>query len=118
MLRHLPLRPAQLVPPFACTSPATRVSPTRTRLVKNLHRRQTGVRSCRVRRPGWFLTILLVLVGAFVFLGGYYLLARGDSEPRGLSLDDLVDNSDPGPIHVHGLGLNPADRRFGRRIEG
>jgi len=45
-----------------------------------------------------------------VGLGGYYVLSKDDGADRELTLRDLVANSDPGPIHVHGLGVNPADR--------
>jgi hypothetical protein len=44
---------------------------------------------------------LVVAVSALVFKTG-----TGPSEP---SLRDLVENGDPGPIHVHGLGINPQD---------
>jgi hypothetical protein len=43
-------------------------------------------------------------------LGAYYVLGQDERGGRGPSLEDLVANSDPGPIHVHGLGINPADR--------
>ena len=62
------------------------------------------------KRPGIFSIVMAVLSGAIVLLGGYYLIADDEGEPRELSLRDLVANSDPGPIHVHGLGINPADR--------
>ena len=64
----------------------------------------------RAWRPGVFLIVMTLLSGAALLLGGYYVLANDDGEPRELSLRDLVANSDPGPIHVHGLGINPADR--------
>lgn len=47
---------------------------------------------------------------AAIGLGGYYVFGKGDRGSREPSLRDLVANSDPGPIHVHGLGVNPADR--------
>jgi hypothetical protein len=47
----------------------------------------------------WPLTILLVLVAAATGCGG------DDDEPE----PDRPIVSDPGPIHVHGLGINPRD---------
>jgi hypothetical protein len=47
---------------------------------------------------------------AAIGLGGYYVFGKDDRGSREPSLRDLVANSDPGPIHVHGLGVNPADR--------
>lgn len=44
---------------------------------------------------------LVVAVSALVFKNG-----TGAPEP---SLRDVVENVDPGPIHVHGLGINPQD---------
>jgi hypothetical protein len=35
-------------------------------------------------------------------------LTRGDSDDRG-GVPNLLEPTDPGPIHVHGLGINPAD---------
>jgi photosystem II stability/assembly factor-like uncharacterized protein len=52
---------------------------------------------------------MFVLAAAVVGLGAYYALTRDDGT-AGPSLRELVGNIDPGPIHVHGLGVNPADR--------
>jgi hypothetical protein len=36
-------------------------------------------------------------------------LTRGDSDDGGGAVPNLLEPRDPGPIHVHGLGINPAD---------
>lgn len=54
--------------------------------------------------------IMSVLSAALVGLAGYYALTRDRDGTASPSLRDLIENSDPGPIHVHGLGVNPADR--------
>jgi hypothetical protein len=60
-------------------------------------------------RPGWrWFVFGLVLAVAAVAVGALVLSAfRGTG--REPTLADLVAGSDPGPIHVHGLGVNPAD---------
>jgi hypothetical protein len=63
----------------------------------------------RASRPV-FLIVMAVLSGAVLAVGGYYALGRDEDESQEPSLRDLIANSDPGPIHVHGLGVNPADR--------
>ncbi len=55
-------------------------------------------------------TILLAVGVALAFatvLG--IVLWRDREQPAPASLADLVASSDPGPIHVHGLGINPRD---------
>jgi hypothetical protein len=47
-------------------------------------------------------------LGAAAIVLAFFVLREG-GEKEELSLRDLVENSDPGPIHVHGLGINPAD---------
>jgi hypothetical protein len=61
-------------------------------------------------RPSQFVLTMSVLTAAVVGLAGYYVLTKDGNGSSELSLRDLVENSDPGPIHVHGLGINPADR--------
>jgi hypothetical protein len=36
-------------------------------------------------------------------------LTRDDSDDGGGAVPNLLEPTDPGPIHVHGLGINPAD---------
>jgi len=36
-------------------------------------------------------------------------LTRGDSDDGGGAVPNLLESTDPGPIHVHGLGINLAD---------
>jgi hypothetical protein len=61
-------------------------------------------------RQRWFLVGMATLSAAVIGLGAFYVLTKDDSGSDELSLEDLVAESDPGPIHVHGLGVNPADR--------
>jgi hypothetical protein len=51
---------------------------------------------------GIFLGVAFVL-GVFALV-----LKRGTDKPTP-SLQEVLGNVDPGPIHVHGLGINPAD---------
>jgi hypothetical protein len=64
----------------------------------------------RFSGSSWFLIVMSVLFAAVVGLGAYYALSRDDAGSAEPSLGDLVEDSDPGPIHVHGLGVNPSDR--------
>jgi hypothetical protein len=54
-----------------------------------------------------------VLLG--IFIGGALVVAlsalvvKNGTGPPEPSLRDVVENVDPGPIHVHGLGVNPED---------
>ena len=57
----------------------------------------------------WFLVTLLALTGAVVVLS-VVALTRGGDEGNGSAVRDLLAPTDPGPIHVHGLGINPADK--------
>jgi hypothetical protein len=56
----------------------------------------------------WFLVTLLALSGAAVVVA-LAVLTRGDDEGAGSAVPDLLAPTDPGPVHVHGLGINPAD---------
>jgi hypothetical protein len=57
--------------------------------------------------------VVQLLLGALI--GGAFvvvvaaLVLRDNSNSASPSLRDLVENVDPGPIHVHGLGINPKD---------
>lgn len=57
--------------------------------------------------------VVQLLLGAFIggafVVGVAALVLRDDSNSPAPSLRDLVENADPGPIHVHGLGINPKD---------
>jgi hypothetical protein len=71
-------------------------------------------RAIQARPPGapkrnWFLVTLLALSGAVIALTALALM-RGDGEGGGSAVSDLLAPRDPGPVHVHGLGNNPADR--------
>ncbi len=58
--------------------------------------------------PPWFVALLGAGIFAAFVLGGI-LIARGDGDRvAGGGLSDLLAD-DPGPVHVHGLGRNPAD---------
>lgn len=56
----------------------------------------------------WFLVTLLALSGAAAVVA-LAVLTRGDDEGAGNAIPDLLAPTDPGPVHVHGLGINPAD---------
>lgn len=71
----------------------------------------------RVQRPqsraapkrNWFLFALLALSAAVVAVTAVALTGGGD-DGDGTAIRDLLAPSDPGPVHVHGLGINPADK--------
>lgn len=71
----------------------------------------------RVERPqprgipkrGWLLVALLALSGA-VIAAAVVAVARDGDDGNGSAVADLLAPTDPGPVHVHGLGINPADR--------
>jgi hypothetical protein len=56
----------------------------------------------------WF-TVALATLGTAAALLGLLALMRDDNGD-GASIRDLVASSDPGPVHVHGLGINPTDK--------
>lgn len=60
------------------------------------------------RRRPWFLVTLLVLSGAAAVVA-LVVLTRGNDDGAGGALPNLLAPTDPGPVHVHGLGINPAD---------
>jgi hypothetical protein len=53
--------------------------------------------------------LLGIVIGGVFVVGIAALVFRSGSGPAQPSLRDLVGNVDPGPIHVHGLGVNPKD---------
>lgn len=56
----------------------------------------------------WFLVTLLALSGAGTVVA-LAALARDGDDGAGDAVPDLLAPTDPGPVHVHGLGINPAD---------
>jgi hypothetical protein len=64
------------------------------------HRRRTQIFARRRRGGGWLLVTAVVIAAA---VAAALAVARvlGDDEPSA---------ADPGPVHVHALGVNPADR--------
>ena len=57
----------------------------------------------------WFLLSLLAVSAAGIGVVGIVALTRGGNDGDGAAISDLRSPSDPGPVHVHGLGINPAD---------
>lgn len=73
-------------------------------------RRAAPVPKSRSRVQSRFVQLLLgVLVGGAFVVGIAALVLRDSSNSDAPSLRELVENVDPGPIHVHGLGINPRD---------
>ena len=62
-------------------------------------------RSAPARGPLFFAVVLTGAIVAAVV--AVVLLRNGDG--NGAALGELLDAADPGPVHVHGLGINPAD---------
>lgn len=56
----------------------------------------------------WLLVALLT-VGVAALLLAVVTLTRGRNDDGG-AISDLLGANDPGPVHVHGLGINPADK--------
>lgn len=56
----------------------------------------------------WFVVIVLALSGA-VIVAAVVALTRGGNDGDGSAVRNLLAPTDPGPVHVHGLGINPAD---------
>jgi hypothetical protein len=56
----------------------------------------------------WALLAVLALSVA-VIAATVLALVRGEDDGTGSAIPELLANSDPGPGHVHGLGVNPAD---------
>ena len=60
-------------------------------------------------KRNWFLVALLALSGAIIAVT-VVALTRGGNDSDGTAIRDLLSPTDPGPVHVHGLGINPADK--------
>ena len=65
--------------------------------------------SPRAPKRNWFLVTLLTLSAAVIALTALALM-RGGGDGGGNADRDLLTPRDPGPVHVHGLGINPADK--------
>lgn len=63
--------------------------------------------SPEARRSSLFVLAAAVVTG--LLLIGLAVVFTRDNSPPQPSLRNLVENVDPGPIHVHGLGINPKD---------
>lgn len=71
--------------------------------------RALQARPLRALKRNWFLVTPLALSGAVIALAALALM-RGGEEGGGSAVTDLLAPRDPGPVHVHGLGINPADK--------
>jgi photosystem II stability/assembly factor-like uncharacterized protein len=56
--------------------------------------------------------VSLLAVSAAVFVLAVVALNRDGDSGGGSAVDELLAPRDPGPVHVHGLGINPADNRL------
>jgi hypothetical protein len=72
--------------------------------------RRVPAQETRAATPGRATQLLLGIFigGALVVAVSALVFKNGSGSPKP-SLRDLVENVDPGPIHVHGLGINPKD---------
>jgi hypothetical protein len=66
--------------------------------------RRASAHSQGRRRTSWLLALLAVAGG--ISVAAVVALTRDDGEGR---ISGQLPASDPGPIHVHGLGINPSD---------
>jgi hypothetical protein len=57
----------------------------------------------------WLLGPLLVALVTGALVAGLVIVFTRNNEAPAPSLRDVLAAQDPGPIHVHGLGINPAD---------
>lgn len=81
---------------------------TRAKKAKQLRREGRAPADSEPKRADRLLLVVAAVSGALVVAAALVLaLASRDSGSTG-ALDRLRD-ADPGPIHVHGLGVNPAD---------
>jgi hypothetical protein len=79
-------------------------------------RKKKGPSPRRVQRPeprsgakrNWLLVALLAFSGVVVAVA-VIAVTRGGEDENGTAIRDLLAPSDPGPVHVHGLGIDPAD---------
>jgi hypothetical protein len=73
-------------------------------------RREVPVRETRSGTRGRAIQVLVgIFIGGAFVVGVAALILKSGSSASSPSLRDLVENVDPGPIHVHGLGINPED---------
>lgn len=73
-------------------------------------RREVSARETRSVTPGRTTQVLLgIFIGGALVVAVAALVFKNGTGPPEPSLRDLVENVDPGPIHVHGLGINPQD---------
>jgi hypothetical protein len=72
-------------------------------------RGQSPARAAPAWKRNWFLVALLA-VSAAVITATVVALTRGGDDGNGSAVGDLLAPRDPGPVHVHGLGINPADK--------
>lgn len=56
------------------------------------------------------LLVALIAITGAVIAATVVAVMRGGNDGDGPAIRDLLAPSDPGPIHVHGLGINPADK--------
>jgi hypothetical protein len=75
---------------------------------KQTPRRVQPSRVSSTGKRNWFLITLLVLSGLTIAVA-VVAVTRGGDDPDGRAVRDLLAPSDAGPVHVHGLGINPAD---------
>jgi hypothetical protein len=71
-------------------------------------RRAEPVRAKEQALSRWLLALLALGLLAAVILGGILLLRDGGGDRVSVA-DFIAAQEDPGPVHVHGLGINPAD---------
>jgi hypothetical protein len=70
---------------------------------------QPHARAPSPRKRNWFLITLLALSGAVIVVTVVAVTGLG-GDGGGRAVDDFLAPSDPGPVHVHGLGVNPPDK--------
>jgi hypothetical protein len=72
-------------------------------------RRAQPPRASSAGKRTWFLITLLVLSGVTIAVA-VVAVTRGGDDRDGSANPDLLAPADAGPVHVHGLGINPADK--------
>jgi hypothetical protein len=77
---------------------------TRATKVKNARREQAPPPKASASLPRGLLLLAALGVVGLISAGGLLWLSRDDEETF-----SGVPGADPGPVHVHGLGVNPAD---------
>jgi hypothetical protein len=56
------------------------------------------------------LVVALLVLAAALIVPAMIAFTRNDESDGAGSIGGLTAQNDPGPVHVHGLGINPADR--------